>query len=199
MNMALRRIGPAAPAPDAAPTRALQLANFVLFQLAWFACVLGAAHGMPLLGTACVAGAIGWHLAISERPSAEARLLGCALAIGAVFETAMLASGSVHYPPLGQPIAALPPYWLIAMWGLLAITLNVTMRWLRPRLLLAAVIGAVAGPMSFAAGARLGAADVVEPNTAYALLAIAWALLLPAMLALARRFDGVSRLSVAAS
>ena len=30
--------------PNAAPTRAVQLSNFVVFQLAWFAAVLGAAH-----------------------------------------------------------------------------------------------------------------------------------------------------------
>jgi len=195
MTMALRRMAPPVPARDAAPSRALQFANFVVFQLAWFACVLGGAHGMSLWGTACVAGAIGWHLAVSTRPDDEARLLGCVLAIGAAFETAMLATGSVQYPPQGQPVAALPPYWLVAMWGLLAIALNVTMRWLKPRLLLAALLGAVAGPMSFAAGVRLGAATVVQPQTAYPLLAFAWALLLPALLALARRFDGVSRIS----
>ena len=180
-NMTLRPIDLPAAARAAAPTRALQFANFALFQLAWFGCVLGAAHGMPLWGTACVVAAIGWHLAVSARPAAEARLAACALAIGAAFETAMLATGGIRYPADGQPIAALPPYWLVAMWGLLAITLNVTLRWLRPHLLLAAPLGALAGPLSFAAGARLGAARVVEPQTTYALLA------------LARRCDGVTR------
>ena len=49
------------------PTRAMQRANFVVFQAAWFAAVLGAAHGLALWGCACVLAAIGWHVAASAR------------------------------------------------------------------------------------------------------------------------------------
>ena len=47
------------------PTRAMQLLNFALYQAAWFAGVLGAAHDAPLLGTMVVFAVIAWHLTVS--------------------------------------------------------------------------------------------------------------------------------------
>src|ERR1700744_4083860 len=61
------------------PTTAIKLANFVVFQLAWFAAVIGAARGAPLLGIASVAVANGWHLMVSERALPEACLVALAM------------------------------------------------------------------------------------------------------------------------
>ena len=173
------------------PTRVMQLLNFALFQAAWFAGVLGAAHGMPLLGTLAVGAVIAWHLAVSARPAAEAKLVGAALLIGAIFETFCAQLGQVSFTS-GQLEPHLPPYWMIAMWGLLAIALNVTMRWMKRRWLLAAALGAIAGPMSYAAGVRLGAASFINATAALTTLAIAWALLMPLMMWLSDRYDGVA-------
>ncbi|MES1162434.1 MAG: DUF2878 family protein, partial [Rhizobacter sp.] len=95
-----------------APTRPVQIANFVVFQAAWFAAVLGAAHHIPLWGTACVIAAIAWHLGVSARPAQEAKLIGFACAIGFVVESAIALQGNVRYPS-GQPVAWLAPYWMV--------------------------------------------------------------------------------------
>ena len=176
----------------ALPTRTMQVLNFVLFQAAWFAGILGAAHELPLLGTMVVIAVIAWHIIVSARPVEEAKLVLAALAVGAVFETFCVQLGQVAFTS-GQPEPHLPPYWMIAMWGLLAIALNVTMRWMKRRWLLAAVLGAIAGPLSYAAGVRLGAATFIHATAAIATLAIAWALLMPLMMWLSDRFDGVAR------
>ena len=178
-------------AAQARPTRTMQLLNFVLFQAAWFAGILGAAHEMPLLGTLVVVAVIAWHVLVSARPAAEAKLVAAALAVGAVFETVCVQLGQVAFTS-GQPEPRLAPYWMVAMWGLLAIALNVTMRWMKKRWLLAAVLGAIAGPMSYAGGVRLGAAHFIDATEALATLAIAWALLMPLMMWLSDRFDGVA-------
>lgn len=174
-----------------APTRTLQIANFVVFQLAWFAAVLGAAHHVPLWGTAAVMVAIGWHLTVSARPEVEARLVGIACVIGFVVETFAALQGNVVYAS-GQPVAQLAPYWMVALWGLLAISLNVTMRWLKHRLWLAAVLGAVAGPAAFASGVRLGGARFVDAQAALITLACVWSVLMPALMWLSNRYDGVA-------
>lgn len=179
------------PAGAARPTPALQLTNFVVFQGAWFGAVLGAAHQAPLRGTAGIAAAIAWHLAVSARPMAEARLVASVCAIGFAVETLSVALGFVAYPS-GQPVAWLAPYWMVALWGLLAIALNVTMRWLRHRPWRAAAIGAVAGPASFVGGVRLGGAEFVQMVPALVSMAIGWAVLMPALVRLSVRFDGVS-------
>jgi hypothetical protein len=173
-----------------APSRARKVANFVVFQAAWFAAVLGASYHVPLRGTACVAAAIGWHLAVSARPALEARLILLACCIGFAVESAIVWQGYVVYPS-GQPDARFAPYWLVALWGLLAIAPNVTLRWLKHRLLLAAAIGAVGGPAAFASGVRLGGARFVEAAPALATIACSWALLMPVLMWLSNRCDGV--------
>jgi hypothetical protein len=79
------------------------------------------------------------------------------------------------------------------MWGLLAICLNVSLRWLRGRWLLAVVLGAVGGPFSFASGVKLGAAHFVDPFPALLTIAATWSVALPLLVWVAMRFDGVSR------
>lgn len=175
----------------AAPTRGLQIANFVVFQSAWFAAVLGAAHQIPLWGTVCVIAAIAWHLGVSARPAQEAKLIALACAIGLVVESAVAMQGNVTYPS-GQPVAWLAPYWMVALWGELAIALNVTMRWMKGRLWLASLLGAIAGPASFASGVKLGGAQFIHQTPALITLACAWALLMPLLIWLSNRFDGVA-------
>lgn len=189
--VAAGRRSPLAMVAATRPTRALQLVNFAVFQAAWFAAVLGAAHHVPLWGTAAVAAAIAWHLYASARPTEEAKLVASMCAIGLVVETANVLMGHVAYPS-GQPDPRLAPYWMVALWGLLAIALNVTMRWLKHRPLLAAVLGAVAGPASFASGVRLGGAVFIDTLPAIVTMACTWAVLMPAAMWLSNRFDGVA-------
>ncbi|MGJ7488050.1 DUF2878 domain-containing protein [Variovorax sp. LT2P21] len=191
MHVSVDTALPSAMSPTLWPTRAMQWTNAVVFQCAWFAAVLGAAHERPLLGTACVAAAVAWHLAVSARPAREALLVALACLIGVVVESAIVRQGHVAYPS-GQPWPTLAPYWIVALWGLLAIALNVTMRWLRGRTVLAAVMGAALGPLSFSSGARLGGAQLLHPTEALGTLALVWAVLMPVMVTLATRFDGVA-------
>ena len=173
------------------PSRPMQIANFAFSQAGWFAAVLGAAHGMPLAGTAVVLLVIGWHLAVSARPSREVRLVVWVALIGFGAESINTLLGNVAYPS-GQPFPSLAPYWIVALWALLAIALNVTRRWLRHRTWLAAGLGAVLGPMSFSSGVRLGGAEFVHPTAALITLACVWAVLLPAVVRLSIHFDGVA-------
>jgi hypothetical protein len=189
MNLAAAMTTRPTGAPTA-PTRGVQLANFVIFQAAWFAAVLGAAHQLPLWGTACVIAAIAWHLGVSARPGPEAVLVALACAIGLVVESAVARQGHVAYPS-GQPIAGLAPYWMVALWGELAIALNVTMRWLKGRWWLAALLGAIGGPAAFSGGVELGGAVFIDKTAALVTLACIYAVAMPLLVWLGTRFDGV--------
>lgn len=163
--------------------------NFVAFQAGWFATVLGAANGMPWLGPIAVLAVAVLHLKASHRPRNEARLLLSAMALGVVADSLLLATGWIAYPN-GAWVAGLAPYWIVTLWALFATTLNVSMRWLRGRYLLAAVFGAVGGPLSYLAGAKLGAMVFVESASALTALAVGWGLLMPTLVWLAERLDG---------
>lgn len=182
---------PTSPAAMASrPTRTVLLANVALSQLGWFAAVLGAAHHMAPAGTLCVVAVVCWHLSVSARPGREAILVALACAIGFAVETMVALQGHVAYPS-GQPDPHFAPYWMVALWGLFAIALNVSLRWLRPRLWLAAVLGAIVGPLAFSSGVRLGGAAFVHTVPALLTLALVWGAVLPLLVRLSMRFDGV--------
>jgi hypothetical protein len=162
--------------------------NIALFQAAWFACVLGAARGWPWAGPIAATAAVGWQAASAARPAAELGLVAAAVIAGALFDSALAALGWIVYAPAAAaPFVA--PWWILAMWAAFATTLNVSLDWLKPRLRLAAALGAVAGPCAYWAGARLGAIELREPLGAMTLLGAGWAVTLPALLVLARRLE----------
>jgi hypothetical protein len=163
--------------------------NFVAFQIGWFACVLGAANGVPQLGPAAVLVILTLHLHRSVRPAREARLLLLAALIGMVWESVLTLLGLLAYPS-GQFAPGLAPYWIVAMWPLFATTLNVSMRWLHGRLVLATVLGGMAGPLTYYAGSRLGGVVLVEPVTSLTALGAGWMVLMPVLVWLAAANDG---------
>jgi hypothetical protein len=166
------------------------LINIVAFQVGWFSCVLGAANGLPWVGPVVVMAVMGLHLARVQRPAQELKLIAIAAAFGLIADSLLLASGWLYYPS-GSWIPGLAPYWIVAMWALFATTLNVSMRWLRTSLPLAMAFGAVGGPLSYAAGARLGGLEWVAPTWALGALAVIWAIAMPMMVLLSSRYDGV--------
>jgi hypothetical protein len=172
------------------------IGNFVTFQIGWFACVLGAANGMPWLGPVVCLPIIALHLATAGRPGPEINLMAAALAIGVVMDSLLVISGWLAYEN-GMLLGGMAPYWILAIWVLFASTLNVSMRWLRGRYLLAAVFGAVGGPLSYLAGAKLGAVELVNASAALVALGVIWAFTMPALMRLAERFDGTSAMVLA--
>lgn len=173
-----------------AASRQRLILNFVAFQLGWFACVLGAAHGWAWAGTTVAAVLVTAHVLFASRPAEELKLVGIALAIGAIWDSALLAFGWIDFTS-GFLVHGLAPHWILALWALFAMTLNVSLGWLKKRLAIAAVLGAVSGPLAYWGGARLGAVTFVNPVFAVIALSIGWAVITPALARLARRFDGM--------
>jgi len=165
--------------------------NFALFQLGWFTCVLGAANGAAWLGPVVVLGIVVIHLALSLRPALELKLALSAMALGLVTDSLLLASGWLSYAS-GHMFGLLAPYWIVAMWALFATTLNVSMRWLAGRYGLAVLMGAIGGPLSYYGGQKLGAMEFNAPMLALVALAFAWAIVMPLLVWLANRFDGIT-------
>lgn len=157
-------------------------------QAVWFSCVLGAANGMPWLGTVVGLSFIGGHLVQAGSDARrEALIVLGAGGIGAATDVLLLASGTVQYAS-GSWIPGLGPHWMIVLWMAFATTLNVAYVWLRGRPLAAAAMGAVFGPLSYWAGARLG--GVVFPQSTEAgmvALALTWLVAFPAIVWWAER------------
>lgn len=187
----LARPVPATTRTSPEPSRpALLVANIVAFQAGWLACVLGAAGGRPWLGPLVALPVLAFHLRSAARPGVELALLAAAGLTGLALDSLLVLAGRLAFEE-GVLVPGLAPYWMVALWLLFATTFNVSLRWLRTRPALAALLGAVGGPLAYLAGARLGAAEVLEPALATHLaVALAYALATPLLLALARRLDG---------
>jgi hypothetical protein len=172
-------------------SKAVVFANFALFQLGWFACVIGAAQGYPWVGTAAVAGIVLWHLWTVPRPAEEINLLAQVVLIGAVWDSLLVMLGWISYPS-GTLLSGTAPHWIVALWALFATSLNVSMRWLKGRPGLAAILGALCGPLSYWAAVRLGAVELVWPASAVVAMSLGWSVIMPTLMLLSQRYDGFS-------
>jgi hypothetical protein len=84
------------------------------------------------------------------------------------------------------------PYWIVTMWMLFGTTINMSMRWMRGRPLLASAFGFVGGPLAYVAGHKIGGIQFVDQAPAIAMLAVGWAVIMPLLMQLGERLDGVS-------
>jgi hypothetical protein len=165
------------------------IANFLAFQIGWFACVLGGAHGQAWLGTGIALVIVAWHITRAARPRQELMLILIAGAFGAVWDSALVMLGWISYPS-GTLFPGTAPHWIVALWMLFATTLNVSLAWLKRSTLLAALFGAVGGPLAYYGGAKLGALSLDAPTAALVALTLGWGMLTPLLMRLAGRFDG---------
>jgi hypothetical protein len=165
------------------------LVNLIAFQVGWLACVLGGAHGWPWLGVAAMAVVAAIHLAASAAPGREAVLMLSLGVIGALWDGLLVRLGFLEYPS-GMILPWLAPVWIIAMWVGFATTLNVSLGWLRGRWYWALLTGAVAGPLAYWAGMKLGGVHFPDPVASLAVLAGGWSFLMPFASWLALRLSG---------
>lgn len=163
-----------------------KILNFALFQAGWFACVLGGANGRPLAAVAAaglVIGASLWWFS-ADRMS-DVRLFLVVTLIGFCVDTVHLRFGV--FALTGAPrFPHLCPLWLVALWAMFGTTLRGSLSWLADRYWLAALLGAVAGSLSYLGGAKLGAVTL-HPNRAFSMaaLAVGWAVVMPLLVCLA--------------
>jgi Protein of unknown function (DUF2878) len=168
----------------------MSVAYFLVGQGAWFVCVLAAARGFSVIAVGVVAVLLAVHLSIVARPVVEAKFLSAVLFIGAVWESLLVRLNLLVYPQ-GLSIEGFAPAWILAVWLLFGAQFNTCYAWLKGRPAAAAVLGAIAGPLAFRAGAALGAVKFNRPlGTTLALIA-GWALILALLTRVSRRWDGV--------
>lgn len=163
------------------------LRDALVFQVAWFACVAGGNPGALAAALTLLPLQATWP---GRRGGREWALVGLCSALGLAMDLGWQAAGLLDFT--GDLIGPLPP-WLLLLWLFFSGTLLRSLAFLQDRLLLAAVLGAVAGPFSYWVGMRLGAAQSVHPPWQVALaMAPAWAMLLPLLAWLCRPRHGTA-------
>ncbi len=175
-------------------TRAF-LVNQGLFQLAWPACVIGAAHGIYWAGLLVVGALVVWQLNRHNRHPLDFRMLAVCLGLGFVLDTLWIQLGLLEFA-MAWPSSQFAPFWIMLLWVSVALVINHSLAAFKHRLWLLAIAGGVGSPFSYFAGSRFGAVEWVAPAWQVILATgLSWAIILPLLFWLAR--DQTNRISSA--
>lgn len=155
--------------------------NLLGFQCCWWLCALagnwGATGAFVLLLT---------HLALHPWPRHEAATIVLCGLIGLLADSLLAHSGILAF----NTGFGLLPWWLVVLWGCFAATFNQSLAFLKNRLILAALLGGIGGPLTYLAGAELG--RVQFGNDTFATmtqLAIVWSLLTPTLVLVSKQLN----------
>jgi len=166
-------------------------ANFLVFQITWWASVLGAASSIQWLGPAVAVVALSLHVFLVPDRVAALRLIALVGFLGYITDSALGLVGVFEFREGFLDVRWLAPLWLLGLWLVLATTLRSSLEWLSDHSRLAAMSGGVAGPLSYYAGDRLGALRIGEPLAQkLIILTLVWSLLLPMLFACSRGVRG---------
>ncbi len=170
------------------------IANALLFQIGWFACVVGGGPWLLLVAVAVLV-----HLFWVSSWAAEGKLLVTVFLAGSALDSFLLNLGVFDFgASQGEP-RQLIPLWLALLWLLLATTLNHCLAWTARPWWRASLLGAVSAPLSYYAGAQLAGVGLpLGTWPSMLLLAAIWALLMPALHGFAELYRNQYRQRLAA-
>ena len=155
--------------------------NIIAFQAVWFVSVV---YGNgPALVSTIIAMLI--HVKWVMQDQREWLLIAAVIVFGFIWDSLMTVSGVLVFSP--EP-ATLIPLWLICLWALFATTLTHALAWLKHRLIVSALLGAIFGPLSYWAGTRLSSTEFgLSLEQSLIVLAFGWMLIMPLAVLLTRR------------
>ncbi|GLH38461.1 DUF2878 domain-containing protein [Pseudomonas moraviensis] len=157
-----------------------RLANAVLFQLGWLACVIGGNSLWLLLALA----ALVIHLRWISSWAAEGRLILSVVIVGTAVDSVLRYLDVFRF----EDAAPLIPLWLMLLWALLATTLRHCLAWSARPWWLASALGAVGGALSYYGGGRLAGVQFPYGEVpTLMVIGVLWAGLFPLLHMMARR------------
>lgn len=165
------------------------IVNYVLFQVGWFACVLGAANNQPWLGFLLVLIVVMGQVFVAPLPKQAFLLITLSAVLGGLIDQLLLTQHIVAYTSNGWSVSIVP-VWIIGLWVSFSSTLNVSMRWLLNKKIVAFLFGLIGGPLAYVAAEKLGAVSIPPLTYHYVVLGLLWGFAMLALVEFAKQFDG---------
>ena len=144
------------------------IVNGVLFQLGWFACVLGG-NDVAIAATSAI---IAFHVIFIGYPR-EWILILLVASVGVIVDSLIVQAGVIDYR-YGEHL----PTWMACIWLLFASTVCHSLRFFSRSVLGAAATGLLLVPVSYYAGVRFGAA-FIPAYSSLLVIGVSWAVMLP--------------------
>ena len=157
-----------------------RIINAIGFQIGWFACIASVRYDQEFPAIFFCGLLVGLHFFFSKAPRLDFKLTLIALVLGIVVDSSLQYFSVIRF--YGWALGPLSPFWLWMVWVMFALTLNYSLAFLlNKHLLLSAIAGLLFGPLSYIAGAKLGAASFDNSLAHLAVLGMVWMLTLPAL------------------
>ena len=152
--------------------RRKRLANYLLFQGGWFACVLGG-NQVALAATLTI---LLVHFIWISPWRKEREIIVICLLLGSAIDSFL---GNLNILQFNSD-SRLLPLWLACLWVLFGTTLRHSLDWTRTHKLAGSALGLLGGPASYYAGSKLTEVSLAAPQwQTLGVLAIIWALFIP--------------------
>jgi Protein of unknown function (DUF2878) len=168
-----------------------KLINAAWFQIGWWACILGASHGLEVAALVFCSALVCLHLVYTDNARQEIKLGLIVLLIGIVTDTAFQFFSVISF--YGWSLGPVSPFWLWMLWLMFALTLRSSLSFLNDRLALSALLGLLFGPLTYLSGAKLGAASFGPSHIHIALIALTWMVVLPTTVFLSQKISPTQR------
>lgn len=145
--------------------------NLLIFQIGWVICVVGGS----LWAVFFTVPALAFHSRFYPEGSKDALGIALMLIIRLCHDNLLAASGILVFND-----SVFSPLWLWCLWLLLGMTLKHSLAWVYSRPWVAAIGGAVSGPLAYVAGVALSDAQWGVPiMQASVIMAGVWLFILP--------------------
>lgn len=156
------------------------LLNFIVFQVFWWLCVLSSQLHLSIWVALIVCSYVFLHLRWIEGKYQITPIIITTM-IGSIMDQLGYRFGWIdfHYH---DAMSSFIPLWMFSLWMAFSCTLDVSLRWLQKKPLLAFVLGAVFGPLAYWGAMRLGVIELPYSTVSLAWVAIEWAVLMPLLL-----------------
>jgi hypothetical protein len=157
------------------------LVNAILFQVLWLIAVQGNDHYAIAATLLFLAVHAHWY----ARKQSEWTVILIVSLPGYLFDSISSNLGLFYfYGTKALTLAGVDilfaPLWLLCLWLGFASTLNHSLGWMQKRVWLASIVGAIAAPLSYFAGAQFSQSRIAEPVYLSLLIhAGLWSLLMP--------------------
>jgi len=157
------------------------IGNAVLFQVLWFSAVFGAKGTLLWPAVICLMALLGWGFLFAKQIKPDLRLALVGVLIAFAVEPIWIGQELVIYPL--QPDAFYPPAWIVILWVGFAVSFNHSLKWLRHRYLLGALLGGVGSVCSITAALRLEVITVPQGWFAFVIqYGAVWATIVPLLI-----------------
>jgi len=169
-----------------------KLMNALGFQAGWWACVGGVRHNLEAEAIIFCLILIGIHLRVSKFPLQDIKLGIFALLIGVLVDSSLQHFSIIRF--YGWALGPLSPFWDWTLWVMFALTLNASLDFLKNQShITTPILGLVFGPLTYFAGAQLGAAALNDSPVKIFSLAAVWMIALPLLVMAAEQVSHTSK------